>query len=92
MYKINKDILLFDDDYNGLDFVEIIETYNDKKNIVKINFGQLFNQDISFIPHYITHITFGECFNQDISFLSQNISRVIFDKYSKLFISIGHRL
>ena len=61
MYKIILNKIIFKDDYNELNFIEIIQFYNETNEIKidEIEFGKEFNQDISLLPQYITKIIFN---------------------------------
>ena len=58
MYSIEQNKIIFNNDYNQIDFVEIIQNHNEIK-IDEVHFGSRFNQDISFLPQYIKKIDFN---------------------------------
>ena len=62
MYKITNNSISFLRDYNGTSFCDIIKNHNEtnETKIDEIEFGKDFNQDIFFLPRYITKITFDK--------------------------------
>jgi hypothetical protein len=88
MYEKHGTYITFCDDYNGDDFVEIIETLNlkEKEEINKINFiifGRHFNKDISFLPQYITKLRFNilSYFDHPVNNLPQSLTHINFGAY-----------
>ena len=91
MYVIQNNTIIFENDYNGTDFVKIIEKeYFINKDINEIRFGTDFNQNIFLIPNYIKKIMINTILKKKKKSLRSSINYLFFNERIEFNKPIDH--